>query len=219
MSSLVSRYAPAIAKSPEDYAYRFWRGLRKDIRKQLSALTLETQAEILAAARKIEACDESDDEDDVAPPAVAAPPPPPRAPSSRSALAPTQNTRFKKPGQPSGSAYRGPQPPRQCTACGKTNHIAKDCWRANGKCVLCGSGEHLAAACPRRRNQNGGQSSHPLRQNFTLAVDDAKATGQVITGESLSLSSFLAIHVKCHNYACTHVLTHLFHMLVDPAFR
>ena len=63
-------------------------------------------------------------------------------------------------------------PSLQCTHCGKTGHIDKDCWQKkqgqagqNKRCNICGKNGHLAKDCWQKNNGQYGQKRGPNRPN------------------------------------------------------
>ena len=152
----LSKYAPEMVNTEEKRMRRFQQGLTLKIQKSLLTTRVDTYAELVELAQRIE--DHESKIRDIQSVRRAGP----RTwgskqsgPSQAAARPPSRSGGF--PQKSSGEPSTAPLAKQTATGilcgfCGKGNHSEKDCWRKAGKCLWCGSTEHQIRECPMKQS-------------------------------------------------------------------
>ncbi|CAA0808138.1 Unknown protein [Striga hermonthica] len=191
----LSKYAPGLVSTEEDKLYKFTRGLRHSLQQSLLTVRMNTYAEAVEAATRIE--------------------------SGMARLQQVQNNsggnfkrpapgpysktpqKFQKPNESKNTPTRKKpsvkNPPPHCSHCSKVGHTSNDCWRKLGKCLRCGSSQHQIKDCPKSGAPADNRTAPEKPGNnrarvptcvFALAGQEAPEATDVVEGTFLVSNHF-----------------------------
>ncbi|CAA0843087.1 Unknown protein [Striga hermonthica] len=191
----LSKYAPGLVSTKEDKLYKFTRGLRHSLQQSLLIVRMNTYAEAVEAATRIE--------------------------SGMARLGHVQNNsggnfkrpapgpysktpqKFQKPSElrntPTRKKPSVKNPPPLCSHCSMAGHTPNDCWRKLGKCLRCGSSQHQIKDCPKSGapadnrtapEKPGNNSARVPARVFALAGQEAPEATDVVEGTFLVSNHF-----------------------------
>ena len=143
----LSKYAPEMVNTEVKRMRRFQQGLIVEIQDALVIARVETYAEKVEMAQRIE--DSKAKVNELQNARRVGPKPWMGRQSrslSRTAKSPQENVRGQPPKRSGGPSATSPAKRLAtnplCNYCRKGNHMEKDCWKKIGRCLSCGSTEH-----------------------------------------------------------------------------
>ncbi|GMH05045.1 hypothetical protein Nepgr_006885 [Nepenthes gracilis] len=173
-------YATHKLTDPERKGRRFFQGLRNDIRRHLSTLTLATYGEVLA---KAVICEKELEKGALLRQRM----------FNQTSRASVSGGPFKKarPLSSSGEQNRSVQISQTpannaCDHCGKS-HEGKPCYKKLGVCYNCGQAGHMIKDCPLAKQAPRSKSPIPAKV-FAVSAKEAETSTEVVEGSSVILN-------------------------------
>ncbi|CAA0834578.1 Unknown protein [Striga hermonthica] len=186
----LSQYATGLFSTKEDKLYKFTRGLRHSLQQSLLTVRMNTYAEAVEAATRMESWmarlgqvqNKSGKN------------------FKRPAPGPCSETpqKFQKPSESRKTPSVKNAPPL-CSHCSKVGHTPNDCWRKLGECLRCGSSQHQIKDCPKSGApadnrvapvKPGNNCARVPACVFALAGQEAPEAADVVKGTFLVSNHF-----------------------------